>query len=124
MRIADRIVLMRAGRIVQQGGAEELYRRPADLFAARFFCDFNEVEGQVRNGRVSTSRRRLSGAPALGGRRRPSSASGRRACGSCRRVSACPGGCVSRRFLGEVDLVHVAVAGPRPAPAGAGPRCR
>ena len=28
MRIADRIVLMRAGRVVQAGTAEELYRRP------------------------------------------------------------------------------------------------
>src|SRR5688500_1332851 len=45
MRIADRIVLMRAGKVVQEGTAEEVYHRPADLFAARFFCDFNEVEG-------------------------------------------------------------------------------
>ena len=54
MRIADRIVLMRAGAIVQEGSAEEIYRAPVDLFAARFFCDFNEVEGVVRNGRWST----------------------------------------------------------------------
>src|SRR5215213_4260307 len=54
MRIADRIVLMRSGRIVQVGEAETLYRQPADLFAARFFCDFNEVEGVVRGGGVST----------------------------------------------------------------------
>src|SRR5919205_2170261 len=53
MRIADRIVLMRAGRIVQAGDAETIYRRPADLFAARFFCDFNEIPGTVRNGRVT-----------------------------------------------------------------------
>src|SRR3954471_3794126 len=45
MRIADRIVLMRQGRIVQEGPAETLYREPVDIFAARFFCDFNEVEG-------------------------------------------------------------------------------
>ena len=48
MRIADRIVLMRAGRIIQQGSSEELYSAPANLFAARFFCDFNEVPGEVR----------------------------------------------------------------------------
>ena len=34
------------------------------IFAARFFCDFNEVEGQVRNGQVSTALGGLSGAPA------------------------------------------------------------
>ena len=54
MKIADRIVLMRAGRIVQEGTAEEIYRRPVDIFAARFFCDFNEVEGVSRGGRVDT----------------------------------------------------------------------
>jgi iron(III) transport system ATP-binding protein len=54
MRIADRIVLMRSGKIVQEGSAEDLYQRPADLFAARFFCDFNEVEGTVRGGSVAT----------------------------------------------------------------------
>ena len=111
MRIADRIVLMRAGRIVQQGTAEELYRRPADLFAARFFCDFNEVEGVVRNGQVSTA---VGVFPAPGpagrrGGRRLHPAAGRARSG--RRASACPGGCVSRRFLGEVDLVQVAVQG-------------
>ena len=54
MRIADRIVLMRAGRIVQDGDAETIYRRPVDLFAARFFSDFNEMEGVVRGGVVAT----------------------------------------------------------------------
>src|SRR3954449_2361415 len=32
MRIADRIVLMRSGAIIQQGEAEEIYLRPANLF--------------------------------------------------------------------------------------------
>src|SRR5918995_461327 len=54
MMIADRIVLMRSGQVVQQGSAEEIYTRPVDLFAARFFCDFNEVEGVIEGGRVST----------------------------------------------------------------------
>lgn len=52
MRIADRIILMRAGRIVQSGTPEELYSHPATLFAARFFCEFNELEGVVREGYV------------------------------------------------------------------------
>jgi iron(III) transport system ATP-binding protein len=110
MRIADRIVLMRAGRIVQQGTAEDLYRRPADLFAARFFCDFNEVEGTVRGGRVSTPVG-LFPAPGLeeGAAAvvciRPQAVR-LRAPGFCM-----PGRVLSRRFLGEVDLVHVAVQG-------------
>ena len=111
MRIADRIVLMRSGRVVQAGTAEELYRRPADLFAARFLCDFNEIEGVCRGGQVSTPVGDLSRAAAWpegedavvcvrpqGVRLEPP--------GFC-----LPGRVRSRRFLGEVDLVHVAVQG-------------
>ncbi len=54
MRLADRIVLMRAGRLVQAGTSEELYARPVDLDTARFFCDFNEMTGVVLNGQVAT----------------------------------------------------------------------
>ncbi|MEL6290046.1 MAG: ABC transporter ATP-binding protein [Pseudomonadota bacterium] len=54
MRIADRIAVMDAGRIVQVGTAEELYRTPRTLFVARFFSEMNElacdvVDGLVRN---------------------------------------------------------------------------
>lgn len=35
-RIADRVVLMRAGRIVQEGTAETLAKRPADDYVRRF----------------------------------------------------------------------------------------
>ena len=50
MLLADRIALMRAGRLVQQGEPHALYREPADLFAARFFCELNEVPATVRDG--------------------------------------------------------------------------
>jgi sn-glycerol 3-phosphate transport system ATP-binding protein len=36
MSMADRVVLVREGRIEQQGSPEELYARPATTFAARF----------------------------------------------------------------------------------------
>jgi len=36
MSMADRIILMREGRIEQEGSPEDLYARPATLFAARF----------------------------------------------------------------------------------------
>ena len=110
MRIADRIVLMRQGRIVQEGPAETLYREPVDIFAARFFCDFNEVEGVCRNGRVSTP---VGAFPA------PHVPEGEAAVVCIRpqgvRLTP-PGFCLpgrveARRFLGEVDLVHVAVQG-------------
>jgi iron(III) transport system ATP-binding protein len=110
MKIADRIVLMQAGRIVQQGAAEEIYRRPVDISAARFFCDFNEVEGVGRGGRVETPVG-LFAAPGL-----PDGASaivcirpqGVRLAGA---GFCLPGRLLSRRFLGEVELVQVAVQG-------------
>lgn len=37
LKLADRIVIMRDGRIVQQGPPEELLRHPADKFVASFF---------------------------------------------------------------------------------------
>ena len=36
MSMADRIILMREGRIEQEGTPEDLYARPASVFAARF----------------------------------------------------------------------------------------
>jgi sn-glycerol 3-phosphate transport system ATP-binding protein len=36
MSMADRVILMRAGRIEQNGAPADLYERPASLFAARF----------------------------------------------------------------------------------------
>jgi len=36
MSMADRVILMRQGRIEQEGSPEELYARPASVFAARF----------------------------------------------------------------------------------------
>ncbi len=54
MGLADRIFLMRQGRLVQAGTPEELYRRPADAAAVRFFSDVNEVTGRVAGGRIET----------------------------------------------------------------------
>lgn len=54
MRMADRIALMRAGRIVQAGTPHELYHAPVDRQAAAFFSDINVFAGIVAGGSVST----------------------------------------------------------------------
>jgi iron(III) transport system ATP-binding protein len=54
LRLADRIAVMRDGRLVQIGRAEELYHNPADLFVARLFSEINEIRVQVAGGRVHT----------------------------------------------------------------------
>ena len=45
MEMADRIALMRDGRIEQEGSPEELYERPASHFVADFIGDMNFFPG-------------------------------------------------------------------------------
>ena len=52
--MADRIAVMRDGRIVQQGNPTDIYCNPQDPFVVRFFGDVNEVRGIVADGRVET----------------------------------------------------------------------
>jgi iron(III) transport system ATP-binding protein len=54
LRIADRIVLMRKGTVVQTGTPQEMYRSPATLFAARFFSELSAVSATCLNGRADT----------------------------------------------------------------------
>jgi iron(III) transport system ATP-binding protein len=54
MDLADRIFLMRAGRMIQSGTALELFHKPVDLHVARFFSDVNEIACRVRDGAVET----------------------------------------------------------------------
>jgi iron(III) transport system ATP-binding protein len=110
LRTADRIALMRAGSLVQVDRPEAIYRRPADLFVAQFFCELNQLPGIVRDGKVETPIG-LFAAPGLpegtdaivairpqGVRLRPA--------GLC-----IPGRLEQRRFLGVVDMFEVAVNG-------------
>ena len=55
MRLADRVALMRAGRIVQQGLPTEIYDSPVDAGAAEFFSEVNEIDGIVDARSVATS---------------------------------------------------------------------
>ena len=50
MRLADRIVVMSAGVVLQEGGAARVYDEPASLFVARFVGSpgMNLVAGEVR----------------------------------------------------------------------------
>ena len=56
MAVSDRIIVMNAGRIEQQGGPRDLYERPATPFLARFMGESNPARGRVRRlapGKVS-----------------------------------------------------------------------
>jgi iron(III) transport system ATP-binding protein len=110
MLLADRIALMRAGRLVQVGAPNDLYRAPADLFAARFFCELNEVPAIVHGGVAECLIGRF---PA------PEMADGSAAVVAIRPqgISLRPTGTgiaghiESRRFLGEVELLELRVNG-------------
>lgn len=55
MSMSDRVVVMRAGRIVQIGAPQDLYQRPASLFVAKFFGESNILTGRctgTREGRA------------------------------------------------------------------------
>jgi iron(III) transport system ATP-binding protein len=54
MFMADRLAIMRAGRIEQQGSPVEVYSRPEKAFVAAFFGQVNEFRGVVADGIVST----------------------------------------------------------------------
>lgn len=54
MFLADRIVVLDRGRLVQDAVPIEIFERPADPFVARLFGPVNEFAGVVRAGRVAT----------------------------------------------------------------------
>lgn len=57
LTMSDRIILMRDGKIEQQGTPSDLYFRPRTLFAARFLGDSNILPGTVSaidNGHAAT----------------------------------------------------------------------
>ena len=54
MRMADEILLMRAGRIVQRGAPYNIYNAPVDRAAAAFFSDLNILDGVVQGALTGT----------------------------------------------------------------------
>jgi thiamine transport system ATP-binding protein len=52
--LADRVVMMRAGRVVQAGAAAEVWRHPADEWTADFFGFGPAVDGAMRADGLAT----------------------------------------------------------------------
>ena len=49
LALSDRVAVMRAGRVEQIGGVEDIYHRPANLFVAGFVGEANVWHGRVVN---------------------------------------------------------------------------
>ncbi len=54
MSMADRIVILQAGRVEQAGAPEAVYARPASAFVARFVCGANLFEAEASGDSVAT----------------------------------------------------------------------
>jgi iron(III) transport system ATP-binding protein len=67
LSLADRLAVMREGRIVQVGAPEVVYGRPASRWAAQFVGEVNVLAGVARDGGVETELGRFDlRAPATG----------------------------------------------------------
>ena len=108
--MGDRIALLKDGRLVQLGTAEELYLRPKNIFAAAFFSEINEFPGHVRGGVVETPLGNADGKEFSDGQKvhvavRLSGLHVMETGGDI------PARILSRRFLGVVELLDLAVPG-------------
>jgi ABC-type Fe3+/spermidine/putrescine transport system ATPase subunit len=59
LAIADTVVLMNAGRVVQVGAPPEIYFRPASAFAAEFLGVSNQLRGTADPGALAIGGQRL-----------------------------------------------------------------
>lgn len=55
MLMADRIVLLREGRVVQDGTPDDLYLRPADPFVAEFLGEVTRLPARVQGGAAASA---------------------------------------------------------------------
>ncbi len=62
LSIADRIVIMRAGRIVEVGAPRQLYLKPREIFTAKFLGEANFLTGKVEASREVGVRGDVGGA--------------------------------------------------------------
>ncbi len=112
---------LKDGRLVQAGRAEDLYLRPANLFAAGFFSELNVFNGRVRDGAVDTSVGPIAAPGRSDGRRSPSRCE-RQASASAKARGGIEARIISRRYLGVVELLELAVPGAE-TPVRARVRC-
>lgn len=110
MRMGDRIALLKDGRLVQIGTAQELYNCPANLFAAGFFSELNVFDSKVAGGMVDTPLGRFE-AQGLADGADASVAFRLSAFDVSETHGETPARMLSRRFLGVVELLEFAVSG-------------
>jgi iron(III) transport system ATP-binding protein len=111
MRIGNRIAVMRAGRLVQAGRAEDLYHQPADLFVARLFSEINEITYRVEGGRIATPIGMLDAPEALTEDARVTLCIRERGITLTPEGAGLAGRVLDVKFLGDVARLEVGVEG-------------
>jgi iron(III) transport system ATP-binding protein len=109
MRLGDRIAVMRAGRLIQAGTAEELYQSPAHVYVAETFSDVHVMPYRVISGWATGPLGRFRARPGVEGeavlcvrpREIETGAAG----------SGIPARVTGVRFLGPDTLVELAIPG-------------
>lgn len=110
MRMGDRIALLKDGRLVQAGRAEDLYLHPVDLFAAGFFSELNVFQGRAQGGVADVPVGRIDASRFADGT--PLSVAVRTSgFDLSESAGATEARILSRRYLGVVELLELAVAG-------------
>ena len=94
LALANRIAVMKDGRIEQLGTPEEIYLRPATHFIAGFIGEANLLKGELKGGRIETACG-ISCAPRVLTARRVDRAAGKRA-PACQLVSTRRSRCRAR----------------------------
>lgn len=70
MTLADRVVVMKQGKVQQVGTPTEIYDRPANTFVASFIGSpaMNLMDGEMRDGTFTGDKVTISGLPAVDGK--------------------------------------------------------
>ncbi len=110
MRMGNRIAVMREGRVLQVGTAEDLYHSPASINTARMFAELNEIPVIIKGGKAETpfgkcaARGIANGSHAVACIRQRDIQTGAKSNGRAGRV-------LHTRFLGETALMEIGVEG-------------
>jgi len=110
MRLADRIAVMRGGKLVQIGRPEELYRNPADLLVARLFSEINEIPMKVEGFALRTPFGPFS-VPELSEGDHATLCIRRRSLRFVEAGKGVPGRVIAARFLGDLATLEIATQG-------------
>ncbi len=109
MRLGDRIAVMRAGRLIQAGTAEELYPRPADVYVAETFSEVHVLPCRVISGWATSPLGRFRVRADVEGEAVFCLRSGEIETGPA--GSGAPARVTNVRFLGPDALVELAIQG-------------